>query len=63
TAAAKEAPAGRGTASAGGYGPRLAKTAAAPAPAAKPALLRPALHGEKPALAAAGTSDDDWETF
>ncbi|WP_175836048.1 methyl-accepting chemotaxis protein [Burkholderia anthina] len=50
---------------AGGYGPRLSKTAAAAAPKAadKPALLRPALHGEKPALAAAGTSDDDWETF
>ncbi|KWI62232.1 chemotaxis protein [Burkholderia pseudomultivorans] len=65
TAAAKEAPAGRGAASAGGYGPRLAKASAAPAPApaAKPALLRPALHGEKPALAAAGSSDDDWETF
>ncbi|WP_322089305.1 methyl-accepting chemotaxis protein [Burkholderia sp. BCC1999] len=59
----KDAPASRGTA-AGGYGPRLAK-AAAPAdkPAAKPALVRPALNGEKPALAAAGTSDDDWETF
>ncbi|WP_176048941.1 methyl-accepting chemotaxis protein [Burkholderia sp. BCC1644] len=58
-----DAPASRGTA-AGGYGPRLAK-AAAPAdkPAAKPALVRPALNGEKPALAAAGTSDDDWETF
>ncbi|KVF20937.1 chemotaxis protein [Burkholderia vietnamiensis] len=55
----KEAPA------AGGYGPRLAKTPAAPAAktAEKPALVRPALHGEKPALAAAGTSDDDWETF
>ncbi|MBM2776265.1 Tar ligand binding domain-containing protein [Burkholderia territorii] len=57
--ASKEAPA------AGGYGPRLAKTAAAPAPkpAEKPALVRPALNGEKPAMAAAGTSDDDWETF
>ncbi|RQR43840.1 MULTISPECIES: methyl-accepting chemotaxis protein [unclassified Burkholderia] len=56
---AKEAPA------AGGYGPRLAKAAAAPAhkPADKPALVRPALSSEKPALAAAGTSDDDWETF
>ncbi|UVE66873.1 methyl-accepting chemotaxis protein [Burkholderia pyrrocinia] len=62
--AQKDAPASRGTA-AGGYGPRLAKSAAAPAdkPAAKPALVRPALNGEKPALAAAGTSDDDWETF
>ncbi|NTY41708.1 methyl-accepting chemotaxis protein [Burkholderia diffusa] len=62
--AQKEAPASRGAA-AGGYGPRLAKSAAAPAdkPAAKPALVRPALNGEKPALAAAGTSDDDWETF
>ncbi|WP_175920785.1 methyl-accepting chemotaxis protein [Burkholderia pyrrocinia] len=62
--AQKEAPASRGGA-AGGYGPRLAKSAAAPAdkPAAKPALVRPALNGEKPALAAAGTSDDDWETF
>ncbi|QVN17315.1 methyl-accepting chemotaxis protein [Burkholderia pyrrocinia] len=60
----KDAPASRGAA-AGGYGPRLAKAAAAPAdkPAAKPALVRPALNGEKPALAAAGTSDDDWETF
>ncbi|WP_396329581.1 methyl-accepting chemotaxis protein [Burkholderia anthina] len=49
---------------ASGYGPRLSKTAAAaPKAADKPALLRPALHGEKPALAAAGTSDDDWETF
>ena len=58
--AAKEAPA-----AGGGYGPRLSKTAAAPAhkPADKPALVRPALGGEKPALAAAGTSDDDWETF
>ncbi|KVH50572.1 methyl-accepting chemotaxis protein [Burkholderia diffusa] len=57
--ASKEAPA------AGGYGPRLAKAAAAPAPkpAEKPALVRPALNGEKPAMAAAGTSDDDWETF
>ncbi|HDR9660312.1 TPA: hypothetical protein QDC32_006295, partial [Burkholderia stabilis] len=57
----KDAPASRGAAA--GYGPRLAK-AAAPAdkPAAKPALVRPALNGEKPALAA-GTSDDDWETF
>ncbi|RQR26955.1 HAMP domain-containing protein [Burkholderia sp. Bp9143] len=57
--ASKDAPA------AGGYGPRLAKAAAAPAhkPAEKPALVRPALNGEKPALAAAGTSDDDWETF
>ncbi|CAD9222426.1 hypothetical protein BCEN4_2400001 [Burkholderia cenocepacia] len=25
--------------------------------------MRPALNGEKPALAAAGASDDDWETF
>ncbi|WP_322035345.1 methyl-accepting chemotaxis protein [Burkholderia cenocepacia] len=59
----KDAPASRGAA-AGGYGPRLAKTAAATdKPAAKPALVRPALNGEKPALAAAGTSDDDWETF
>ncbi|MGU7813588.1 methyl-accepting chemotaxis protein [Burkholderia sp. AW49-1] len=57
--ASKEAPA------AGGYGPRLAKAAGAPAPksAEKPALVRPALNGEKPAMAAAGTSDDDWETF
>ncbi|MBY4868050.1 HAMP domain-containing protein [Burkholderia sp. Bp9017] len=57
--AQKDAPA------ASGYGPRLSKTAAAAAPKAadKPALLRPALNGEKPALAAAGTSDDDWETF
>jgi methyl-accepting chemotaxis protein len=57
--APKDAPA------AGGYGPRLAKTAAAPAhkPADKPALVRPALNGEKPALATAGASDDDWETF
>ncbi|MBR8225363.1 methyl-accepting chemotaxis protein, partial [Burkholderia ambifaria] len=56
--ASKEAPA------AGGYGPRLAKGAAAsPKPADKPALVRPALNGEKPALAAAGASDDDWETF
>ncbi|KVL52278.1 chemotaxis protein [Burkholderia territorii] len=57
--ASKEVPA------AGGYGPRLAKAAAAPAPkpAEKPALVRPALNGEKPAMAAAGTSDDDWETF
>ncbi|WP_322027034.1 methyl-accepting chemotaxis protein [Burkholderia sp. BCC1977] len=56
--ASKDAPA------AGGYGPRLAKASAAPAhkPADKPALVRPALNGEKPALAA-GTSDDDWETF
>ncbi|MBM2771551.1 methyl-accepting chemotaxis protein [Burkholderia anthina] len=54
----KDAPA------ASGYGPRLSKTAAAaPKAADKPALLRPALNGEKPALAAAGTSDDDWETF
>ncbi|AOJ36606.1 chemotaxis protein [Burkholderia lata] len=61
--AQKEAPASRGTA-AGGYGPRLAKTAApADKPAAKPALVRPALNGEKPAAATAGTSDDDWETF
>ncbi|KAG8151379.1 methyl-accepting chemotaxis protein [Burkholderia catarinensis] len=61
--ARKDAPASRGDA-AGGYGPRLAKTAApADKPAAKPALVRPALNGEKPALAAAGTSDDDWETF
>ncbi|ONY28863.1 hypothetical protein A8F23_14850, partial [Burkholderia cenocepacia] len=60
----KDAPASRGGAAAGGYGPRLAKTAAATdKPAAKPALVRPALNGEKPALAAAGTSDDDWETF
>ncbi|HHT8847069.1 TPA: methyl-accepting chemotaxis protein [Burkholderia cenocepacia] len=60
----KDAPASRGAAAAGGYGPRLAKTAAAAdKPAAKPALVRPALNGEKPALAAAGTSDDDWETF
>ncbi|MBN3736886.1 methyl-accepting chemotaxis protein, partial [Burkholderia sp. Tr-20390] len=59
----KDAPAPRGTA-AGGYGPRLAKTAApADKPAAKPALVRPALNGEKPAAATAGTSDDDWETF
>ncbi|WP_175958272.1 methyl-accepting chemotaxis protein [Burkholderia sp. BCC0405] len=59
----KDAPASRGTA-AGGYGPRLAKTAApADKPAAKPALVRPALNGEKPAAATAGTSDDDWETF
>ncbi|MCA3857950.1 MAG: methyl-accepting chemotaxis protein, partial [Burkholderia sp.] len=59
----KDAPASRGTA-AGGYGPRLTKSAApADKPAAKPALVRPALNGEKPALAAAGTSDDDWETF
>ncbi|MDN7424303.1 hypothetical protein, partial [Burkholderia dolosa] len=53
-------------AGAGGYGPRLAKPAApAPAdkPAAKPALVRPALNGEKPAPALAGASDDDWETF
>ncbi|WP_175764511.1 methyl-accepting chemotaxis protein [Burkholderia latens] len=57
--APKEAPA------AGGYGPRLAKAAAAPThkPAEKAALVRPALNGEKPALAAAGGSDDDWETF
>ncbi|MBR8346971.1 methyl-accepting chemotaxis protein [Burkholderia ambifaria] len=56
--ASKEAPA------AGGYGPRLAKGAAAsPKPADKPALVRPALNGEKPTLAAAGASDDDWETF
>ena len=56
--ASKDAPA------AGGYGPRLAKgAAAAPKPADKPALVRPALNGEKPALAAAGASDDDWETF
>ena len=42
----------------------LAKTAApADKPAAKPALVRPALNGEKPAAATAGTSDDDWETF
>ncbi|WP_175720986.1 methyl-accepting chemotaxis protein [Burkholderia anthina] len=56
----KDAPA-----ASGGYGPRLSQTAAAAAPRAadKPALLRPALNGEKPALAAAGTSDDDWETF
>ncbi|MCA8109157.1 methyl-accepting chemotaxis protein, partial [Burkholderia sp. AU36459] len=61
----KDAPAARGgAAAAGGYGPRLAKTAApADKPAAKPALVRPALSGEKPALAAAGASDDDWETF
>ncbi|NTZ85826.1 methyl-accepting chemotaxis protein, partial [Burkholderia metallica] len=60
----KEAPASRGGTAAGGYGPRLAKTAAsADKPAAKPALVRPALNGEKPALAAAGASDDDWETF
>ncbi|HEF5875427.1 TPA: methyl-accepting chemotaxis protein, partial [Burkholderia cenocepacia] len=60
----KDAPASRGAAAAGGYGPRLAKTAApADKPAAKAALVRPALNGEKPALAAAGTSDDDWETF
>ena len=26
-------------------------------------LVRPALNGEKPAAATAGTSDDDWETF
>ncbi|HEM7843738.1 TPA: hypothetical protein U2L29_006028, partial [Burkholderia multivorans] len=54
----KDAPA------ASGYGPRVAK-AAAPAdkPAAKPALVRPVLNGEKPALATAGASDDDWETF
>ncbi|MCA8435166.1 methyl-accepting chemotaxis protein, partial [Burkholderia seminalis] len=59
----KDATASRGTA-AGGYGPRLAKSAApADKPAAKPALVRPALNGEKPALAAAGASDDDWETF
>ncbi|MEB2487783.1 methyl-accepting chemotaxis protein [Burkholderia multivorans] len=58
TPAAKDAPA------ASGYGPRVAK-AAAPAdkPAAKPALVRPVLNGEKPALATAGASDDDWETF
>nr|WP_282972908.1 hypothetical protein [Burkholderia sp. AU19243] len=57
--AQKEAPA------AGGYGPRLAKASAAPAgkPTEKPALVRPALNGEKPAVAAAGGSDDDWETF
>ncbi|MBR8061115.1 methyl-accepting chemotaxis protein [Burkholderia dolosa] len=63
--AQKDAAAGRG-AGAGGYGPRLAKPAApAPAdkPAAKPALVRPALNGEKPAPALAGASDDDWETF
>ena len=54
---------------ASGYAPRLAKSAAADAakpaaPAAKPALVRPALAGEpKPAPAAAGASDDDWETF
>ncbi|ABB06962.1 methyl-accepting chemotaxis protein [Burkholderia lata] len=61
--AQKDAPASRGTA-AGGYGPRLSKTAApADKPAAKPALVRPALNGEKPAAATAGTSDDDWETF
>ncbi|MDS0849191.1 methyl-accepting chemotaxis protein [Burkholderia cenocepacia] len=60
----KDAPAARGGTAAGGYGPRLAKTAAAAdKPAAKPALVRPALNGEKPALAAAGASDDDWETF
>ncbi|KVL41317.1 methyl-accepting chemotaxis protein [Burkholderia sp. MSMB1835] len=60
----KDAAASRGAAAAGGYGPRLAKTAApADKPAAKPALVRPALNGEKPALAAAGASDDDWETF
>ncbi|MPV61364.1 methyl-accepting chemotaxis protein [Burkholderia sp. HI2761] len=60
----KDAPAPRGGAAAGGYGPRLAKTAApADKPGAKPALVRPALNGEKPALAAAGASDDDWETF
>ncbi|MDN7936613.1 methyl-accepting chemotaxis protein, partial [Burkholderia metallica] len=57
--AQKDAPGAGGTA-AGGYGPRLAKTAA---PAAKPALVRPALNGEKPAAATAGASDDDWETF
>ncbi|KVD42277.1 chemotaxis protein [Burkholderia sp. ABCPW 11] len=60
----KDAAASRGGAAAGGYGPRLAKTAApADKPAAKPALVRPALNGEKPSLAAAGASDDDWETF
>ncbi|MCA8137782.1 methyl-accepting chemotaxis protein, partial [Burkholderia cepacia] len=61
--AQKDAPASRGAA-AGGYGPRLAKSAApADKPAAKPALVRPALNGEKPAPATSGTSDDDWETF
>ena len=60
----KDAPAARGGTAAGGYGPRLAKTAApADKPAAKPALVRPALNGEKPAPATAGASDDDWETF
>ncbi|KVT19747.1 chemotaxis protein [Burkholderia sp. MSMB1078WGS] len=60
----KDAAASRGGAAAGGYGPRLAKTVApADKPAAKPALVRPALNGEKPSLAAAGASDDDWETF
>ncbi|WP_321862623.1 methyl-accepting chemotaxis protein [Burkholderia cenocepacia] len=60
----KDASASRGGAAAGGYGPRLAKTAApADKPAAKPALVRPALNGDKPAPATAGASDDDWETF
>ncbi|OED13210.1 methyl-accepting chemotaxis protein [Burkholderia sp. A2] len=60
----KDAPASRGGTAAGGYGPRLAKTAApADKPAVKPALVRPALNGEKPAPATAGASDDDWETF
>ncbi|RQQ48208.1 methyl-accepting chemotaxis protein [Burkholderia stagnalis] len=64
-----KAPAAHAAPAASGYAPRLAKSAAADAakpaaPAAKPALVRPALAGEpKPAPAAAGASDDDWETF
>ncbi|MGU7769478.1 methyl-accepting chemotaxis protein [Burkholderia sp. MR1-5-21] len=55
--------AGHAAPAAAGYAPRLAKPATPAAPAAKPALVRPALAGDKPVPAAAGASDDDWETF